>query len=94
MAVARNKKGTPKRTGGRRRNYAPAPDEVGLRGHMPTGWANWLGFVLFGFVSVAVLVAAVGYAAGGTWADAGVAAALGVGMAYMVYLFSTTKLRV
>lgn len=83
-----------KSTGGRRRNYAPAPDQVGWRAKIPTGWANWLGFALFGFCCVAVLVGAVVYAGNGDYADAVVAAALGAALAYMVYLFGTTRLRV
>jgi len=93
VTIGRAKKSA-KRTGGRRRNYAPAPDQVGYRAKLPTGWANWLGFVLFGIVGIAVIVAAVVYAADARWADAVVAAALGAGMVYMVYLFGTTRLRV
>lgn len=83
-----------RKSGGRRRNYASADEREGIRSRLPTGWANWLGFVLFGFCGVAVLVAAVFYTAEGDYADAIVAAALGCALAYMVYLFGTTRLRV
>jgi hypothetical protein len=92
VSIGRAKK-TGTRRGGRRRNYAPAPDQVGWRAKLPTGWANWLGFVLFGIVGICVFVAAALFAADGVWADAVVAAALGAGMLYMVYLFGTTRLR-
>lgn len=91
MSIGKGKK---KSSGGRRRNYAPPPDQVGLRGKLPTGWANWLGFFLFGFCGIAVLVASVVYALDGVRADAVVAFGLGLALLYMVYLFGTTRLRV
>ena len=52
--MARTKRAdTKKKGGGRRANYAPAATEVGGRKYLPVGWANWLGFVMFGLLGVA-----------------------------------------
>lgn len=82
-----------KSAGGRRRNYAPKPDEVGYRRYLPTGWANWLGFVLFGLVGISVAVACIVNLAVGVRADAVAAGIVAVSMGYMTYLFGTTRLR-
>ncbi len=44
-----------KKKGGRRRNYEPTVEVTGIRKLLPTGWANWLGFCLFGSLSIALL---------------------------------------
>lgn len=53
MAIGRTNK---KKQGGRRRNYEPTVKLTGVQKLFPTGWANWLGFLLFGFCTVALLV--------------------------------------
>lgn len=83
-----------KRSGGRRRNYAARDETPSLRSRLPTGWANWLGFALFGVCSIGVLSWSVVYVGRGDWADAAVAGCLGLALVYMVYLFGTTRLRV
>jgi hypothetical protein len=45
-----------KKQGGRRRNYEPTVELTGIRKLMPTGWANWLGFCLFGLCTLALIV--------------------------------------
>ncbi len=54
MAVARG--ANKKKQGGRRRNYEPTVELTGFRKLFPTGWANWLGFGLFGICTIALLV--------------------------------------
>lgn len=82
-----------KKSAGRRRNYAPPPDQVGYRKYMPTGWANWLGFCLFLFVGGAIAVASVTYLVKAQWADAVAAVLMASALLYMVYLFGSTRLR-
>lgn len=53
MAVGRT---TKKKQGGRRRNYEPTVELTGVKKLLPTGWANWLGFSLFGFCAAALIV--------------------------------------
>jgi hypothetical protein len=60
---------------------------------MPTYWANWLGFILFGLVGIAFFAWGVYYLTIHTFADAIVAIALAGALAYMVYLFGSTRLR-
>ena len=52
VAIGRDKK---KKKGGRRRNYEPTVELTGIRKYLPTGWGNWGGFLLFGFLAVAML---------------------------------------
>ena len=49
-------KSTKKKQGGRRRNYEPTVELTGIKRLLPTGWANWAGFLLFGVLAVALLV--------------------------------------
>ncbi len=53
VPVASTKKKT---TGGRRRNYEPKVELTGIKKFLPTGWANWLGFSLFGGLGIAFLI--------------------------------------
>jgi hypothetical protein len=80
-------------TGGRRRNYAPKPDQIGTRKYLPIGWANWLGFVLFGLITLAMAAEFVTSLAESRGADPVAAGLMTVGLAYMVYLFGTVRLR-
>lgn len=89
MTAGKAKKQNP----GRRRNYGPRPDELGIRKYIPNYWANWLGFLLFGIVGVDFLGWGVYYVVDQTYADAIVAVALSGALAYMVYLFGSTRLR-
>jgi hypothetical protein len=82
-----------KRSGGRRRNYGPRPDQIGFRKYMPTYWANWLGLVLFGVVGVSFLCWGVYYMTAAQLANGIVALALAGALGYMVYLFGSTRLR-
>lgn len=45
-----------KKKGGRRRNYEPTVEATGIKKFFPTGWANWVGTCLFGFLSIALFV--------------------------------------
>lgn len=82
-----------KKGAGRRANYAPSVDQVGARKYLPVGWANWLGFVLFGLIGIALAVEAVVGAVEGRGADPIAAAVMTVAFAVMTYLFATTRIR-
>lgn len=53
--MARNKQ-TKKKSVGRRRNYEPKVELTGVQKILPTGWANWLGFAMFGLLGLAFLI--------------------------------------
>lgn len=89
MARRRNAK----RTGGRRANYAPAVDQVGTRRYLPTGWANWLGFIMFGLITIALLAETLTAVAESRGADPIPAAFMTVAFATMTYLFGTTRVK-
>ena len=79
--------------GGRRANYAKARREDGYRKYLPISWANWLGFALFGLLTIALIVQVFWTLAdldryGNDWI-----AALGMTVlfAVMTYLFATTR---
>jgi hypothetical protein len=73
--------------GGRRRNYAPAA--TGARKFVPTGWANWLGVALFGFVCATMIAEAIVAAADGRGADPIAAALFAALTGWLAYLFAT-----
>lgn len=79
--------------GGRRRNYAPPPDQVGFRRYLPVGWVNWLGLAVFGLITVALLAETIAAILETRGTDPIAAGALTAGFAYMVYLFGTIRLR-
>jgi hypothetical protein len=82
-----------KRGGGRRANYAPAVDQVGTRKYLPIGWANWLGFVMFGLITVALLAETIRATVDQRGADPVAAAAMTCVFAIMTYLFATTRVK-
>ena len=86
-------KSTKKKGGGRRANYAPAPTEVGTRKYLPIGWANWLGFVMFGLISIALLAETVTAIAEQRGADPIAAAVMTAVFFTMTYLFATTRVK-
>ncbi|WP_217913357.1 hypothetical protein [Miltoncostaea marina] len=90
MARARNSK---KKTGGRRANYAPAPTEVGTRRYLPIGWANWLGFIMFGLISIALFAETIAAIAQQRGADPVAAAVMTGVFGTMTYLFATTRVK-
>lgn len=90
--VATNKKKKTK-GGGRRANYAPAASQTSTRKYLPVGWANWLGFVMFAAIAVALAAEAVAGAVEGRGADPVAAAVLCAGFVYMTYLFGTIRLK-
>jgi hypothetical protein len=79
--------------GGRRANYAPAVDQVGARKYVPVGWANWLGFFLFGLICIALAVETVVAAAEGRGNDPIAAGIMTIAFAVMTYLFATTRVK-
>ncbi len=79
--------------GGRRANYAPAKTEVGWRKYLPITWANWLGFFLFGFITIALAAETVTAAAEGRGNDPYAAAVMTVVFAVMTYLFGSTRFK-
>ena len=82
-----------KRTGGRRANYAPAATAVGTRKYLPIGWANWLGFVMFGLITIALFAEVIAATIQGRGADPIAAAVITVVFAVMTYLFGTTRVK-
>jgi len=82
-----------KKSGGRRRNYGPRPDQIGLRRYVPNYWANWLGFALFGAVGISFLCWGLYYMTAAQIANGIVALALATALGYMVFLFGSTRLR-
>jgi hypothetical protein len=82
-----------KRAGGRRANYAPAATEVGGRKYLPVGWANWLGFVMFGLLDIAFFAETIAATIQQRGADPIAAAALTIIFAVMTYLFATTRVK-
>lgn len=90
-AVARNDKR--KKSGGRRANYAPAADAVGTRKYIPVGWANWLGFIMFGLITIALAAETIRATIDRRGADPVAALVMTVVFAVMTYLFATTRVR-
>jgi hypothetical protein len=88
--VARGDRG---KTRGRRANYAPTADQVGKRKYLPVGWSNWLGFLLFGSLTVAVFVEFLSAIAESRGADPVIAAIMCALLAWMTYLFATNRLK-
>ncbi len=84
---------TKKKSGGRRANYAPAATEVGTRKYLPVGWANWLGFVMFGLLGIAFLAETIAATAESRGTDPIAAAGMTVIFAVMTYLFATTRVK-
>ena len=82
-----------KKSGGRRRNYAPAADEVGVRKYLPVDWVNWFGLTLFGIIFVALAAETIHAISQSRGSDIVAAALFTAAFAYMVYLFGTTRLR-
>jgi hypothetical protein len=82
-----------KRTGGRRANYAPTVDQVGVRRSLPIGWANWLGFVMFGFITIALFAETINATIEERGADPIAAGIMTVVFAVMTYLFGTTRVK-
>ncbi len=80
-----------KKQGGRRRNYEPTVELTGIKKLLPTGWANWLGFALFGLCTVALLVEFV-FALGRTGHNDWIAALVLAGLfGWITVLFAITR---
>ena len=84
---------TKKKGGGRRANYAPAPTAVGGRKYLPVGWANWLGFVMFGLLGVAFFAETIAATIQQRGADPIAAAGMTIIFVVMTYLFATTRVK-
>jgi len=91
--VARSRSSAKKRTGGRRANYAPAATEVGYRKFLPIGWANWLGFVMFAFITVALFAETINATIEDRGNDNIAAGIMTIVFAVMTYLFATTRVK-
>ena len=89
--MARAQSTQKKKTAGRRANYAPAATEVGTRKYLPVGWANWLGFWLFGLLDIAFFFETINATIEHRGADPIAAAAMTIIFAIMTYLFATTR---
>ena len=87
------KKTTDRKGGGRRANYAPAPDQVGTRKYLPVGWANWLGFWLFGLIGIALFVETIQATIEQRGSDPIAAGIMTVVFFIMTYLFATTRIK-
>lgn len=90
MSKARGAKG---KAGSSRRNYSSAGERAGVSRYRPRGWANWLGFVLFGIIFVALAAETVAAILEGRGTDPIAAAVMTVAFGYMVYLFATTRVQ-
>ena len=93
MAKSRQNTQGKKRTGGRRANYAPAADAVGVHKYLPIGWANWLGFVMFGFITVALFAETINATIEQRGSDPIAAGIMCIVFAVMTYLFGTTRVK-
>lgn len=93
MARTRSGKKSEKKGGGRRANYAPAPTAVGGRKYLPVGWANWLGFVMFGLLGVAFFAETIAATIQTRGADPIAAAGMTAIFVVMTYLFGTTRVK-
>jgi hypothetical protein len=82
-----------KKKPGRRAYYAPKPDQVGRRRYLPMGWSNWLGFSLFGLLTIAVLAELITAISESRGADPVVAAIMAGLFSWMTYLFGTNRLK-
>ncbi|HTI35897.1 MAG TPA: hypothetical protein VL422_19625 [Miltoncostaea sp.] len=82
-----------KKTGGkgRRANYAPAAESVGTRKYMPVGWANWLGFCLFGLIGIALFCETIAATIEQRGSDPIAAGIMTIVFGVMTYLFATTR---
>ena len=87
----KNRKKT--KTGGRRANYAPAVDQVGTRKYLPVGWANWLGFVMFGLIGIALFAETINATIEERGADPIAAGIMTIVFGVMTYLFATTRVK-
>lgn len=79
--------------GGRRANYAPTRGETGAWKYLPISWANWLGFALFAFLTLALVAQTIATLAdtaryGNDWVPS---LFMTAGFATMTYLFATTR---
>lgn len=79
--------------GGRRANYAPAVDQVGTRKYLPVGWVNWVGFVMFGLIGVALLAETIRATVDQRGADPIAAGFMTIVFAIMTYLFGSTRVK-
>ncbi len=84
---------TKKKSGGRRANYAPAVTEVGGRKYLPVGWANWLGFVMFGLLCIAFFAETITAVAETRGTDPIAAGGMTIIFGVMTYLFATTRVK-
>ena len=82
-----------KKTGGRRANYAPVATAIGTRKYLPIGWANWLGFVMFGLLGIAFFAETIAAIAESRGADPIAAGGMTIIFAVMTYLFGTTRVK-
>lgn len=87
------KKDQKKKSGGRRANYAPAASGDGFHRLRPVGWANWLGFVMFGLITIALMAEVVAAIADRRGADPIAALVMTVVFGVMTYLFATTRVK-
>lgn len=76
-----------------RRNYATPAEVTGWKRFQPTGWANWLGLVIFGIIFVALIVETAQATIEGRGTDPIAAALVTAGFGWMVYLFATTRVK-
>lgn len=87
MASGKNSK----KKASRRRNYEPVVEETGLKKFTPTGWANWMGFILFGILGLVTAGETVSAASTrGDHTDWVVSGVLAVLCLWMAFLFAIT----
>lgn len=80
-----------KKSAGRRRNYEPTVELTGIRKLLPVGWGNWGGFLLFGWLGIAMIgefIRALGRPETNDWIAALISAAL---LFWIAVLFAITR---
>ena len=95
--MARKTTQKPKRAGGRRANYAPLTHTVGTRKFLPFGWIMWVGWVMFGLLTIAmfaeIFFAAASATSDGYWGDVFGAVLMTGLFGWMTWLFGTSRLK-
>lgn len=80
-----------KGSGRSRRNYTTPVERTGWKRFQPTGWANWLGLIIFGIIFVALVVETLQATFEGRGTDPIAAVVMTAAFGWMVYLFATTR---
>jgi hypothetical protein len=78
---------------GRRRNYERKIVETGIQTFIPRGWANWVGTVMFGLITLVVFIEAIVAVGEGRRGDPVAAAVTAILLGWMTVLFARNRLK-